>query len=84
MSKSSRICCSVADIASRLLFFELISVLKRLPWESACMLVVSGVAMQSVGDHSSVARVPALGVCHGRLSFVAERHANAYHLEECA
>ena len=48
------------------------------------MLLVSGVAMQSVGDHSSVARVPGLGVRHARLSFVAERHANAYHTQECS
>ena len=48
------------------------------------VLLVSGAAMQSVRTDPSFARVPALGVGHARLSFVAERHASAYRPQECS
>ena len=56
----------------------------RVPAGQLSMLLVAGVAMQCVRDHSSVARVPALDVRYARLSCVAERHASAYHLQECS
>ena len=85
-SKSPRICRSGADISSNVLFFESLSVLKcpgRMPAWHLRMLVASG-AGNVVREYSSVARVPALGVGHARISLAAEKHARSHPPQECS
>ena len=47
-------------------------------------IIVASGAGSLVREYSSVARVPALGVGHARLSLAAERHTKSHRSQECS